>query len=265
MGLFDRRKWEKEDSSGSGKYGGVLAVWGSPGCGKTTVSIKLAEYLSKKGNNVLVIFSDMTTPPIPYISAPADLIGEKSLGSILAGAHVTEALVKNHCILLKNNKYMSIIGMLKGENRFTYPPYEDKQAKELIQAAREIAPFVIIDCSSHIATNKLAANALLEADFVLRLVNCDLKSISYFSSQLALLQDEMWRKDEHIKVASNVKQNEAAGSIDQVIGKVKYRIPFSQEVEAQFLEGELLKELSYKESRPFRKEIEKISKEVYGI
>lgn len=72
----------------------------------------------------------------------------------------------------------------------------------------------------------------------------------------------MWHKDEYIKVASNVKQNEAAGSIDQVIGKVKYRIPFSQEVEAQFLEGELLKELSYKESRLFRKEIERISKEV---
>lgn len=262
---FLNKKWEREDSGKGGSYGGVLAVWGSPGCGKTTVSIKLAEYLSKKGNNVILIFSDMTTPVIPYVSRQEDLIGEKSLGSILAGAHVNEALVRNNCMLLKNNKYMSVIGFLKGENRFTFPAYTDIQARELIHAAAEVAPFVIIDCSSHIATNTLAAIALQEADHVLRLANCDLKSISYFSSQLMLLQDEKWHKDEHIKAASNVKPHEASGSIDQVLGKVTYQIPYSQEVEAQYLEGELLKELGYKESRPFRKEIERISREVYGI
>ena len=37
------------------------------------------------------------------------------------------------------------------------------------------------------------------------------------------------------------------------------------EVEAQFLEGELLGELGLKESRAFRREIEKISREVFGV
>lgn len=155
---FLNKKWEREDSGKGGSYGGVLAVWGSPGCGKTTVSIKLAEYLSKKGNNVILIFSDMTTPVIPYVSRQEDLIGEKSLGNILAGAHVNEALVRNNCMLLKNNKYMSVIGFLKGENRFTFPAYTDIQARELIHAAAEVAPFVIIDCST--ATDKEQLGAL---------------------------------------------------------------------------------------------------------
>lgn len=57
---------------------------------------------------------------------------------------------------------------------FTYPPYDQTQAVELIEQAREVAPFVIIDCGSTIASDVLSAVALMEADTVLRLVNCDL-------------------------------------------------------------------------------------------
>ena len=58
--------------------GGVLAVWGSPSSGKTTVSVKLADYLARKKKNVLLIFADMTTPPLPCICA-AGTWKEKSL------------------------------------------------------------------------------------------------------------------------------------------------------------------------------------------
>ena len=33
-------------------HGGVLAVWGSPASGKTTVAVKLAKYLAEKGHHV---------------------------------------------------------------------------------------------------------------------------------------------------------------------------------------------------------------------
>jgi len=172
--------------------GGVLAVWGSPSSGKTTVSVKLADYLARKKKNVLLIFADMTTPPLPCICAAGDLEGEKSLGSILAATHVTENLIKKNCMFYRKNDYLSMVGMLKGENVFTYPPYDQTQAVELIEQAREVAPFVIIDCGSTIASDVLSAVALMEADTVLRLVNCDLKSISYLSSQLPLLRDNKW-------------------------------------------------------------------------
>lgn len=130
--------------------GGVLAVWGSPSSGKTTVSVKLADYLARKKKNVLLIFADMTTPPLPCICAAGDLEGEKSLGSILAATHVTENLIKKNCMFYRKNDYLSMVGMLKGENVFTYPPYDQTQAAELIEQAREVVPFVIIDCGSTI-------------------------------------------------------------------------------------------------------------------
>ena len=151
----------------------------------------------------------------------------------------------------RKNDYLSMVGMLKGENVFTYPPYDQTQAAELIEQAREVVPFVIIDCGSTIASDVLSAVALMEADTVLRLINCDLKSISYLSSQLPLLRDNKWDADKQLKVASNVKQQEASSHMEQV--------------ETQYLEGDMLAELGLKESRAFRKEIEKISKEVFGV
>ena len=245
--------------------GGVLAVWGSPSSGKTTVSVKLAEHLAGKKKNVLLILADMTAPPLPCICGSSELEGEKSLGSILAASHVTENLIKKNCMFHRKNDYLSMIGMLKGENVFTYPPYEQTQAAELIEGARQIAPFVIVDCSSTIASDILSAVALMEADSVLRLVNCDLKSVSYFSSQLPLLNDNKWDAEKQIRVASNVKQQEASGHIEHLLGSVSFQVPYSREVETQYLEGNLLAELGLKESRVFRKEIERIGKEVFGI
>ena len=53
---------------------------------------------------------------------------------------------------------------------------------------------------------------------MLRLVNCDLKSISYLSSQLPLLKENQWDADKQYKVASNVRPNEASDHIEQVLG-----------------------------------------------
>ena len=78
--------------------------------------MKLAEYLARKKHNVLLIFADMTTPPLPCICASTDLEGEKSLGSILAATHVTENLIKKNCMFYKKNDYLSMVGMLKGED-----------------------------------------------------------------------------------------------------------------------------------------------------
>ena len=124
--IFQRNKaCEREEENP--EEGGVLAVWGSPSSGKTVVSVKLAEHLAKKKRNVILILADMITPPLPYLCVPSDMEQERSLGSILAAAHVTENLIKKNCMFYRKSEHLSIIGMLKGENVFTYPPYEKEQ------------------------------------------------------------------------------------------------------------------------------------------
>lgn len=262
--IFSRSKGrEKEDEQSTDVQ--VLAVWGSVGCGKTTVAVKLAKYLADKRQNVALLLCDMTAPMLPCIVPPSELECEHSLGSILAATHVTDNLIKQNCVTLKKQPYLTIIGMLKGENVFTYPPYGQTQATELIEHLRNIAPYIIIDCGSTIATDVLSAVSLMEADSVLRLVNCDLKSISYLSSQLPLLADQKWDSDKQYKVASNVWHYEDDENIKQILGGVTFTLPHVAEVASQFYTGNLFVDLGLKNSQGFRKAIAAISKEVFGI
>jgi hypothetical protein len=153
--------------------------------------------------------------------------------------------------------------MRKAENEYTYPPYAETQARELIECLREIAPYVVIDCGSYIANDILSAISLMEADAVLRLANCDLKSVSYLSSQLPLLRDSKWDSDKQYKTASNLRPDQAGEHIGQVLGSVAFKLLHSSELESQYLAGSLLADLSLKDSRPFRKEIERICGEVF--
>lgn len=145
-----------------------------------------------------------------------------------------------------------------------YPPYGEAQARELIDCLREVAPYVVIDCGSYIANDILSAVALMEADSVLRLANADLKSISYLSSQLPLLKDAKWDTDKQYKIAANVKPQQAGEQIGQALGNVAFTLSHSEELEAQFLAGILLSDLTMKESRGFRKEIEQVCREVFS-
>ena len=49
----------------------MLAVWGSPGAGKTVTAVKLAAELAKRKKNVVLVFTDLTAPPLPAVALPA--------------------------------------------------------------------------------------------------------------------------------------------------------------------------------------------------
>lgn len=262
-GIFTRNGQEYSEPESDVQ---VLAVWGSPSSGKTTVSVKLAKHLAECKKDVFLLLCDVTTPMLPCICPPSDLDSERSLGSILAATHVTDNLIKQNCIFHKRFKHLALIGMLKGENEYAYPPYTEQQATELIDELRKVSQYIVIDCGSVISSDVLSTIALMEADSVLRLANCDLKSVSYLSSQLPLLRGSgEWDADKQIKTANNVKLYEASENMEQALGGVQFKIPHSDEVELQALAGNLFADLSLRESRGFRKEIEKVSKEIFGI
>lgn len=244
----------------------ILAVWGSPSCGKTTVAAKIANHIANRKSDVVLLLCDTDAPPLPLLIPPSDIATEKSLGSILAAARITENLILQNSITLKKNNHISLVGMLKGENAFTYPKYTSEQAKQLLDHLREIADYIVIDCSSHLSDNVLSTMALIESDSVLRLINCDLKSISYLSSQLPLLSDMKFRTEKQIRIANNVKSIHSGENIEQVLGSVAFTLPHSDLVENQYLTGELLKDTPVKkETKAFRRVIEEICGEVFDL
>ena len=243
----------------------VLAVWGSPSSGKTIMSVKLARYIASQKKNVILVLADMSAPPLPYVCPSSDLESELSLGNILGAAHVDGNLVKQNAILHKKNEYLTMFAMLKGENAFSYAPYTETQAREFIHALRQLADYIIIDCTSNITNDVLSAVSLIESDAVLRLVSCDLKSISYLNSQLPLLLDNKFNANKQYKAASNVSSFQADDEIEQIVGGVNFKIPHSDEVYKQFLAGNLFGGLTEKDSKDFRKAVSKIANEVFEL
>ena len=75
-GIFGRREdggQREAEYDGYSAPSQVLAVWGSPGSGKTTVAVKLAKYLAGKKKNVILLLCDMTAPMLPCICPPGEL------------------------------------------------------------------------------------------------------------------------------------------------------------------------------------------------
>ena len=180
--------------------------------------------------------------------------------------HIRRNIIVKHKINLvtfKRNRCLAVLGLLERQNEYSTPPFTQKQVAELLDGLRQIAPYVIVDCGSYIANDILSAVALMEADSILRLANCDPKSVNYFASQLPLLDGPEWDMDKQYKVASNVKPYQAADHIGKVLGDTAFVLPYSQELEEQYLAGTLLADLTLKDSRPFRKELEKIIAEVF--
>ena len=61
----------------------MLAVWGSPGGGKTVTAVKLALELSKRKKNVVLVFTDVTAPTLPAVVSEKKL-PDVSVGELLA-------------------------------------------------------------------------------------------------------------------------------------------------------------------------------------
>lgn len=85
--------------------GGVLAVWGSPGCGKTVTAVKIAKHLASQKKNVALLLCDMTAPMMPCICPPSELECDKSLGSIFAARRISVNLIKHNLTTHKKISY----------------------------------------------------------------------------------------------------------------------------------------------------------------
>lgn len=235
----------------------VLAVWGNPNSGKTITSIKIARELSLKKKNVIIVMCD-TLCPQSMLVLPSVKSEKKSLGSLLSSPNISQDDILSKCITLKKNKYISILGYDQGENIFTYAQYSKERAVDLLILLRHLVDYVIVDCSSVFTSDILSTVALEMADKVIRLTSGNLKTISYFDSYLPLLADRRFNVDSHIKVLSDVKNNEPKEQIKEKYYGINYELPHLEEIAEQFLCGELFEELKSKGKEEYNAAIRKL-------
>lgn len=244
----------------------IIAVWGSPYSGKTTLSVKLATELNKQNKNVALIFPNSIYPTIvtvlPLSKDRDDSDKSKSLGKILSKDSITKESIYSNCVTLKKNHNLALIGYDYGENSFTYPKYTRNKVKELLLILSREVDHIIIECSSNL---DLFTTIVLEvSNKVIRVTEPNTRSLSYFESNLSLLSDNNFNLDEHIVVMSKIYSDTSTRQIKEKYN-VKYEFPYLDEIRQQFVNGEMFGELRSKERHSYNRSLRELTEEVLEL
>ena len=242
----------------------IVALWGSPSSGKTVTSMKLARELELMKKNVIIVFADLFCPVVSTVMPSVD-VKSRTLGSLLSKPHIKQLDIMQTAIPYPKHEHIAIIGYKNGDNIFTYSEFLAERVAELISQLRQVADYVIIDCSSVLTEDGFTTIALQQADKVLRLCNADLKAFSYFTSHLPLISRAKFKSDDHIKVLSNIKPGQEENTFRSVYGDVVYTLPHVKEIEPQFYSAGLLDDLNGSNARKYNAEIKKMAREVFEL
>ena len=242
--------------------GKIIAVWGSPNSGKTTFATKLATAIySSFESTVITLFTDLETPVLPVLF-PFDKTEDLgSVGIPLSKTEVEQGEIINNLVTVKDMQNFGFIGYKTGENKYSYPKFGRAKAEDLLIELCRLADYVIVDCTSDLDGNILAQTAIEKADQIIRLSSPDLKSMSFYLSQLSLYSDSKYRLDEHIH-GINTPNVDVFMPIEEAkshFHDVSFTVPYSRQVKQQMLDGRLYYKVADKKfNEKFKAIVEKV-------
>lgn len=220
----------------------LIAVWGSPNSGKTTLTVKLGQFFSKQTDEtVYTVFADDTTPALPIIFPSKKADDMFSLGVPLSKVNIETRDIVANTVIAKGYENLGFLGYTDGENRFSYAYSDEEKCEHFLNILKSMCEVVIVDCSS--VPNTFSKAAMAMADKVVRVVSPELKSIGFFSSQLPLMGDPSYQRNNHIIVVSEPKSDVFLPSDDvrsYIGGKSSLKISYCRELQVQSANGELL-------------------------
>lgn len=242
--------------------GKIIAVWGSPASGKSTFAVKLATAIYDNfESTVIVLFTDLETPMIPVIFPNDKPEDNGSVGVPLSKTDIEKEEIIKNLVTVKSRQNFGFIGYKDGENKFTYPRFGRAKAEELLARLSELADYVIVDCVSSLESNPLASTAVELADQIIRLASPDLRSISYYLSQLPLYVDSKYQSEKQIQ-GLNTPNADVFMPIEEAKSHLKdlaFTLPYSRQVKEQAQKGTLYEKTTDKK---FQSRITEIARKV---
>lgn len=224
----------------------IITVMGSPGSGKTTASLKMALELAAGKKNVILVFCDPFTPVIPYIiPLPEE---QESIGALLTAPVLTQKMILDSCIPVKENPYISLLGYRQGEGLMSYPQVTRERAVDFLVCLRYLADYIIIDCSTVYEADVLSMVAMELADSLIKLGTSSMKGISYFESHRQMLSDSRYHPERQLMFIGNLREGQEWEAVSEQYGGVDGMLPYVQELERQHDEASLLEPLAGRES-----------------
>ena len=224
----------------------VIAVYGSQGSGKTTLSVQLALYLKKTfpDKEVMLIGLDSTKPILPTLY-PKDSMPNISLGKVLSSEVLEqESLLEN--IQLSNDR-IAVLGYNMHENSNSYASATEERYDDFFLQARHIVDFCVVDCTSDIRHNKGTAKAIANADLTIELLSAGVNGFIFDTSQSSLLLNQDYKYNDFFRFISVTDNfNYDIEALKNSHGRIAGVIDCNVEVNSLLQHGELLSKLSNK-------------------
>jgi MinD-like ATPase involved in chromosome partitioning or flagellar assembly len=206
---------------------------------------------------VILIHCDHESPVISTV-LPFVTTKDQSLGALLSAMQITQESILKACIPVSDNRNLTVMSYLHGENDRTYAKYSKERIVDLFILIKHLADHIIIDCSSHIGEDLLSRAALELSDMTIRLTSPDLKAISFFDSCLPLLGERKYKVGSQLKILSNVKPEMPRDMVANKFGGIYSELKHVPELERQFYEARLFEPMTEKKSKSYNLEVKKL-------
>ncbi len=222
--------------------GKIISMWGNNGSGTTTLAVKLgiAIYTTYQ-STVIIVHTGNETPILPVIFPFMKKEDMGSIGVPLSKTEVEQGDIINNLVTVKEMQNFGFLGYKAGENKFTYPKFGRAKAEDLFNELKRLADYVIVDCSSNLENDILAQTAIEKSDQILRISSPDLKSVSFYLSQLPVYADSKYHLDDHIQ-GINTPNEDVFMPMEEAktyLGEVSFTVPYSRAVKEQMQQGKL--------------------------
>lgn len=208
----------------------IIAVWGSPGSGKSLISNALGWRFASE-RITIVVDTDMTQPTLPPRLPKLKLENRHSLGVVFSTPLVRDA--QNYLHQHPKLENLFYCGLKKNDDYFSYEVgiRQYDQAYQFIDACTDIADIVVLDCSNQRGDPFIAA-ATDAADAFVIAIPPDIKNACWYLSVKPLFEKKLIEAGRPvITVASPVQSFQAVSEVESLIGvKLSYQLPFSKQL-----------------------------------
>lgn len=232
-----------------------LAVWGNSGAGKSLVTCALADALTAKGGNVIVLSADTVTPMLPVLLPFSESGAAGSAGRLLTGP-VSEERVKPAVHIHPQNNHLGFLALIGGENGLDFQAgWQTESVRQLARffAERELADYLVFDCSSDLLRDVTTLYALEKAAAVFEVISPDARGPAFLEAQLPILSRGSFCRN-RVGILNNVFPYSPVEQL-QADYDFPFVLPHSRGVYTKYCGGELLRGFDDAQGIAFQKTI----------
>ena len=238
--------------------GKMIAVCGSPNCGKTMTALKLAQEIYHLNKTSIVFLSpDINVPCMAYLFPNGKDSDLYSLGAALDKTDIYKEDVIRQTVNVKTMQNFGFLGFKLGENRYSYPrPTEDKII-QLLTVLRECAEYVIVDCTCD-SDDMVSTISKRDCDIAVQMFTPDMKCIAYYAS---CVNQFLMIEGKKLKVMNEMERDVYLPTFEteKHFHGMDFKLPYERMLRQQMITGTASERIG---SGKYRSEIDRLVKAV---